>query len=530
MDAREWIAFGECRVMPGWLLAMVFLVFSPCALGQTDDRVDSAALFDAVTEQARALAQTDYDEAGIGLPSVVRDLDYDAYRSIRFRPDQAIWGDSGDFSVQLFHPGFLYAEPVKMHLVDNGQVRELPFDTAMFRYDGAAADLAGRVPAETGYAGFRLHYPLNRADYDDEFIVFQGASYFRLVGRNQIYGLSARGLAIDTAEPSGEEFPTFRAFWLLRPAADAGAITVLALMDSPSVAGAYRFVISPAEQVSVEVDARLFARRDIAKLGVAPLTSMYAHGDTSVQRPDDFRPRVHDSEGLLARTGQGEWIWRPLRNPRRLRIASLRDEQPGGFGLIQRSRDFDDYLDMEARYEQRPGLWVQPLEGDWGRGGVELVEIPTPSEVNDNIVAYWVPEAPFHGGEERRFRYRLTTVGDGVPGHDGGRVVRTRQGWGAVPGQADSPPPSVRRFVVDFRGGELASLDASHPVEADLSHSAGAIQDRSLQRLPDGKTWRASFRLHPEGDAAVDLRLRLRLRDRVLTETWNYVWYPDELR
>ncbi|WP_089657272.1 glucan biosynthesis protein [Franzmannia pantelleriensis] len=486
--------------------------------------------FEAVIERAETLANEPHNSGHGEMPAILRNLNYDTYRQIRFRGDRAIWRDDGLFSVQLFHSGFLFDTPVTLNLIEDGEVRALDFSTDDYDYDGDAERLLEADLEGAGHAGFRLHYPLNRGDYADEFVVFLGASYFRLVGRDQGYGLSSRGLAIDTAAPQGEEFPAFREFWLLKPAQDADQMSVLALLDSPSLTGAYRFDIRPGRNVEIEVDARLFARRDVAKLGVAPLTSMFAHGDTSPYGADDFRPRVHDSDGLAMRTAAGEWIWRPLSNPRRLRLSALQDDSPGGFGLVQRERDFDAYLDMEARYERRPSQWVEALGGDWGSGGVELVEIPTDTETNDNIVAYWVPDEPLNAGESRRFHYRTHTFGSQPDAQQVASVIRTRTGWGAIPGQSDPPPRSRRQFVVDFQGGELSGLDASQPVEAELSTSRGETHQLQVQPLPGGDTWRASFRVQPEGRSAADMRLYLTLRGHRISETWSYVWYPDELR
>ncbi|WP_224750218.1 glucan biosynthesis protein [Halomonas sp. ML-15] len=486
--------------------------------------------FEAVIERAETLAGEPHDSRRGELPTALRDLNYDTYRQIRFRGDRAIWRDAGLFSVQLFHSGFLFETPVTLNLIEDGEVRPLEFSSDYYSYDGDAERLLEADLDGAGHAGFRLHYPLNRGDYDDEFLVFLGASYFRLVGRDQGYGLSTRGLAIDTGGSQGEEFPAFREFWLVKPDDDANEMSVLALLDSPSLAGAYRFDIRPGRDVEVEVDARLFARRDVDKLGVAPLTSMFAHGDTSAYPADDFRPRVHDSEGLTMRTTAGEWIWRPLTNPRRLRFSRLLDGELSGFGLAQRERNFDAYLDMEARYDRRPSQWVEALGGDWGSGGVELVEIPTDTETNDNIVAYWVPDEPLNAGESRRFHYRTHTFGSQPEAQQVASVVRTRTGWAAIPGQSNPPPRSRRQFMVDFHGGELAGLDASQPVDAELTTSDGEIHQLQVQQLPDGDTWRASFRVQPEGRSAADMRLYLSLRGQRISETWSYVWYPDELR
>lgn len=506
-------------------LAMMLLASTAWAESETTH----PSVFDEVTDRARALAEAPYAEPDGALPEVLRDINYDIYRSIRFRPEQALWEDKSLFSVQLFHAGFLFGQPVKMNLIENDEIRSLPFDSALFRYDGEAASLANQDLSDSGYSGFRLHYPLNREDYRDEFLVFQGASYFRMIGRDQGYGLSARGLAIDTASSDGEEFPAFREFWLFQPESDATSMEIVALLDSPSLAGAYQFIVHTGDDIKVDVEARLFARHDVEKLGLAPLTSMFLFGDVSPYTADDFRPQVHDSQGLLMHTHAGEWIWRPLSNPRQLRISRLQDENPAGFGLAQRDRDFDNYLDLEARYEVRPSHWITPLD-DWGPGGLELVEIPSDSETNDNIVTYWVPKEPLLAEEERTFRYRITTFNANLPEQPLARVVRTRQGWGAIPGQSDPPSRNLRQFVIDFRGEELSTLHDTHPVAVKLDVSSGEFHELQVRQLPDGETWRATFRLRPDGDRPTDMRLTLTLRDRPLTETWNFIWNPDELR
>ncbi|TFH85666.1 glucans biosynthesis protein [Billgrantia azerbaijanica] len=487
-------------------------------------------LFDRVTERARELAEAPYQAPGADLPAELAELDFDRYREIRFRPEEAIWKGEGLFEVQLFHPGFLYDQPVRLHLVDEqGKVRPLPFRQSRFRYEGESAPLAELDLAEIGHAGFRLHYPLNDGNYRDEFAVFLGASYFRLVGRGQGYGLSTRGLAIDTAEPHGEEFPAFREFWLVKPAPKATRMTVYALLDSESLTGAYRFEIAPGAPTVVDTEMRLFARRDVAKLGIAPLTSMFMHGATDRSEEDDFQPRVHDSSGLAMLNGSGEWIWRPLSNPEKLKVSRFQDQSPRGFGLVQRPRAFDAYLDNAARYERRPSQWVQP-EGDWGKGHVELIEIPSDSETNDNIIAHWIPEQPLAAGESRTYRYRTHTFGAVPPGQELAHVIRTRQGRAKRPGAGEPPPASQRQFVVDFRGGALSGLAASHPVQLSLMTSSGEILEQRVQRLPDGESWRALFQLAPDGNKPADMRLSLTLHGQPLTETWNYVWYPDENR
>ncbi len=492
--------------------------------------VTPATLFEHVTERARSLAQTTYAPPEAVLPATLERMDYEQYRSIRFRPEAALWHNRTPFEVQLFHPGSLYRESVRIHLVNDQQIAALSFDKNRFRYDDSAASIADIVSPELGYAGFRIHYPLNSTAIKDEVVAFLGASYFRLLGRGHVYGLSSRGLAVDVALESGEEFPSFREFWLLRPGPEATTLTFYALLDSPSVTGAYRFDLEPGAPTSLEVDARLYARHDVAKLGVAPLSSMFLYGPDRTPPFDDFRPQVHDSDGLLMHTATGEWIWRPLGNGPGLQVTSLRDDTPRGFGLVQRDRDFDNYLDLETNYHRRPSEWVAFGEGDWGRGGVELLAIPTDSEFNDNIAAYWAPDQPFMAGDERRYRYRLMTFDSRLESQTLAEVERTRIGRDALPGQSDSSPPSQRRIIVDFSGGDSSSFESTQPVEAQLETSAGLTSDLRVQLLPDGRGWRATFRLAPAGNRPADMRLYLTLDGGRLTETWSYVWYPDRVQ
>jgi periplasmic glucans biosynthesis protein len=487
------------------------------------------ALFDAVTSRAKLLSRSEFKSIVAHIPEALAKMDYDQYRSIRFRSDAAIWHNESPFEIQLFHAGFLYKEPIVLHMATNGEDSTVQFKQEFFNYDGKAAPLAGIAPKDIGFAGFRIHYPLNNNQYKDEFAVFQGASYFRIVGPGQAYGLSARGLAIDTAEPKGEEFPVFREFWMMKPTPAEKHMVMYALLDSPSITGAYRFDIYPGSPTEMRIQARIFARKDILKVGIAPLTSMYMFGENSIRDFDDFRPEVHDSDGLLMQASSGEWIWRPLTNHRGLHVSSLGDTNPRGFGVLQRDRDFNNYLDTEAKYERRPSLWIKP-ENNWGKGRVELVEIPSDSEANDNIVAYWVPEQAMKAGDSREFNYRLRSFDADLPEQTVAKVIRTRTGWGAVAAQGNPPPKSKRQFAVDFRGGELDKLPQDALLTAELQKNSGNITDLRVNKLPDGKTWRASFKLEPDGNNVVDMRLFIKLRDKRLTEVWSYVWYPDAIQ
>lgn len=466
-----------------------------------------------VVERARALAAQPWvAPPEVALPG----LDYDAYRRIRFRPERALWHTQDlPFRAQLFHPGRLFRHPVEIEVVSGAESRRLAFDPALF-VDGPQTG----TDEVQGFAGLRLHHPINGAHFD-EFLVFLGASYFRAVAAGQGYGLSARGLAIGTAAPTGEEFPLFRHFWLVEPDATATSVVIHALLDSPSAAGAFSFRAIPGQITRIEVEATLFPRVEIATVGIAPLTSMFYFGPQDRAGIDDFRVAVHDSDQLLLRTGAEEWIARPLLNPASLQISSFLDDGPKGFGLLQRPRRFDDYLDLEARYERRPSLWVEPL-GNWGRGAVKLVEIPTGSEANDNIVAFWRPEAPLAAGSEHRFAYRLAWGEDPVARPDLARVVATRTGLGEQGREA----ADIRRrlFVVEFTGPALADLVRDGALQIVATATAGQLAEPVLIAEPPLEAVRAVLDLDPGTASVVELSCVLVREGRPVSEKWVFRW------
>lgn len=490
------------------------------------------SLLSHVADKARRLSEQAWEDASPDVPKALRELSYDQYRNIRFRKEQAIWNDESPFEIELFHPGFLYEKSVKIHLVKDGKANALPFEPDMFSYEKNVEQPDKEVVSQIkGFAGFRIHYPINNPDYKDEIAAFQGASYFRLIGRQQNYGLSARGLAVDTALSQGEEFPRFTEFWLVKPDSDANSITLFALLESKSITGAYRFRITPGHRTKVDVTSRLFARNDIERLGVAPMTSMFLFGEnsTSTDTYDDHRPEIHDSDSLLLEAEDGRWIRRPLLNRKSLRVSSLKLPPKAGFGLFQADRDFDHYRDLEANYERRPSLWVQPKD-DWGEGSVQLVEIPADKETHDNIVAFWTPEQPMKAGEQRRYAYSMETLHEPARSHQLARATSTHPGWAAVAGMDDPPPRTHRRFVVTFEGGPLPSIAPDQPVEARLETSAGEISEVVVSRLPGSSRWQASFRLDGPTGQAADMQLTLMLNGKAISETWNYVWYPASVK
>ena len=439
-----------------------------------------------------------------------RPLTYDQYRSIRFHTGASIWArENRTFALDLFYPGFIFNVPVNINLVVNKTARRVLFTNKVFEY-GPDVPLVQDRP-DMGYSGFRVRAPLNKPDLMDEFLVFQGASYFRAIAKNQVYGLSARGLAVRTARREGEEFPAFTDFWVERPAERADKIVVHALLQSPSVVGAYTFTADPGDETVVDVEVALFPRVDLDAFGIAPLTSMFLFDASNRSHFDDYRTAVHDSDGLEIVNGRGERLWRPLANPRALQVSAFLDDSPTGFGLVQRKRAFDDYEDAEAHYERRPSLWVEP-KGEWGRGHVELVEIPSDREIHDNIVAYWQSSTPLAAGVRADFAYRLYFTAEKLD-TTLARVVATRTGQAIQ--SADQ-----RSFVVDFKG----AMPPPDNLTVEVASSAGEVRNPRGEIVQQNGVYRVAFEVDPRREDIIELRLVVKSQGSPWAETWLYRW------
>jgi periplasmic glucans biosynthesis protein len=461
---------------------------------------------------------------------VLERIDYDAHGKIRYRTDDALWAEGpSDYPVTFFHLGRYFQTPVRMHVVEGGQggglAKEIVYSEASFEMP--ADSPARELPEGSGFAGFRYQEKRGgRLDWRrNDWVAFLGASYFRAIGELYQYGLSARGIAVDTAVfDRAEEFPSFTHIYFETPAPGSDTVILSALLDGPSLAGAFRFRMQRAKAVIMDIEASLHLRRDIARLGVAPLTSMYWYSETAKPTAIDWRPEIHDSDGLALWTGTGERIWRPLNNPPRTIASAFSDERPRGFGLMQRDRSFDHYLDG-VYYDRRPSLWVEPA-GDWGRGSVQLIEIPTDDEIHDNIVAFWVPAEPARAGQSSEWRYRLHWVADEPYPGPLARTVATRLGNGGQAGTAR--PQGVRKFMVEFKGEPLAKLPAGVIPQAVLSASRGAFSNLQTEAVPNDVPghWRTHFDLTVAGPEPVEMRCYLRSGETVLSETWLYQYHP----
>jgi periplasmic glucans biosynthesis protein len=476
-----------------------------------------------VVKRAQDLAAAPFDSSIAPLPDGLAGLDFDGWRDIRFKSDKPLLGQDGaNFRLELLHLGHLYKRPVVVNVLRDGIPAPIPYAANLFDYGRAKL---GVLPVNLGFAGFRLRFPINAPHVWDEVIAFLGTSYFRFLGRGQRYGQSARGLAIGAAPRLSEEFPFFREFWIDTPDATAERIVIYALLDGESATGAFRFDLNPGQETFIDANVTLFARKATPALGLAPLSSMYLVGKADRRFTDDFRGELHDSDGLLMHTGAGEWIWRPLSNPAKPEVSVFLDANPRGFGLLQRDRNFSDYEDLDLAYELRPSYWIEPREG-WGEGRVELVELPTSDETNDNIVVAWAPKQGLDVGKPLVFGYRITALTMDQSLTPGGRTVGTFRVAARALGSPEPPPPAgTTRFLIDFSGGDL-SYYMSDPslVETVATASTGRILGTFLTPNTHTRGFRAGVDVAVDPGQSTDLRVFLRAGPKALTETWTFPW------
>jgi len=521
-----------CRLSSPALAAVAMLVLSPAPVPAAER---AEVNFDYVLKRAEERAKQTFKSPRAEMPDVLREdkLNYDQYRKIRFRNDRAFWlADNLPFRAEFFHPGYIYQEPVHLYEFTSTHVQRIRFVQDWFDYSDLGIER--KVPAETGYAGFKIAHPLNKPGEFAELASFLGASYFRMLGKDQRYGSSARGLALDSGEPDRpEEFPIFTDFWLGKPAADDTALKLYTVLDSVSCTGAYEIVIHPGETTMANITATLFFRepdkilaankdrKPLATMGLAPLTSMFWFGENSERKFDDYRPEVHDTDGLLIHMDGGEILWRPLTNPTVMQHSVFTTKNVRGFGLLQRDREFSHYEEVFNPYHQVPSVWVKP-RGDWGEGEVHLVELPTRYEGLDNIVAFWNPKEKPAPLQPFRFGYELLWTREIDFTLSDNKVVATRVG-------AELHDAKKRQVHLDFAGPQLDAIPESTPPQAIASCSPNAkIYEVQVIRNPFENTWRVLLKFEPaaENKDAVDLRCTLKQGEKPVSETWVYRWMP----
>jgi glucans biosynthesis protein len=518
-----------------WRFYYLFLTIAMVLTGKVCVGAESAAVdLDYVAQRALERARQPFHSPRADLPKVLRadNLDYDKYREIRFRRDKALWGaDDLPFRVEFFHPGYLYQEPVHINEFTLTHVQPIRFVQDFFDYGNLK--IQNQIPANTGYAGYRVLYPLNQTNQLDELGAFLGASYFRLLGKDQRYGESARGLALNCGGGGPEEFPIFTDWWLGKPHPGDTQLHLFAILDSVSCVGAYEFLIRPGETTVADIEAVIYLREPaqimavnknqplVKTLGLAPLTSMFWFGKNSEHKPDDYRTEVHDSDGLLVHMGNDEMFWRPLDDPPALRHQIFHAPDIRGFGLLQRERNFSAYQDSFNLYHLVPSVWVEP-HGNWGDGDLHLVELSTDFEGLDNIVAFWDPKNKPAPLQPYRFGYTLYWTLESDLKISENRVVATHVG-------PDDRFAGARQFVIDFDGPKLDAIPESTPPVAIANCSTNAaIVDNLVLRNPYLGTWRVILKMQPKpgNTAPVDLRCTLQEGKNVVAETWVYQWSP----
>lgn len=506
------------------------LGMTPTAAGAIPLKFGPARPFSwaGLVARAREMAAKPYAPPYRPSPETVEQIDYTAHGKIRFKTDYALYGEQpGAYPVSFFPIGRYFPKAIRMNAIDGDKAREVLYEPEYF--DMPDDSPAQRLPEDSGFAGFQIKEFKSRSDWrTQDWAAFLGASYFRAIGANGEYGLSARGVAVDTAGPTPEEFPDFTEFYIQPSTAERQPVVVYALLSGPSIAGAFKFVLRRAEGVTIDVENALFMRQDVVKLGIAPMTSMFWFNEMNKGYQLEWRRAAHDSDGLALWTGAGERIWRPLVNPPSIHTSAFVDNNPRGFGLMQRSRDPEAFLDRWLNYERRPSLWIEPI-GAWGAGSVQLIEIPTDHEDFDNIVCFWVPKEPVRAGQSLDFRYRLHWQADEpFPASNLARPLVTRIGRGGFP-YTRKNPPEIKRFVVEFGGGALDRLAKDVKPEPVITPSRGTVSSVFVETTSWNKNWRLQFDVTAEGTAPIDIRAFLKTGDTALSETWLFQLHPQQL-
>ena len=503
----------------GAMLALSFLAL-PAGAQQVDFQtllrsvLGEGKSFDAnlVVEFARQLARRPFMAPAADLPDSLRNLSFEQYQSVRMRRKDRVWeGEGRGFVIEPLLRGFVYQNRVTLYIVEDGTIRRLTYDPSRFDFGSL------QPPTEAGldFSGFKVLFRDRGADATREIAGFQGASFFRGLAKGQVAGVLARGLTLRPAEASGEEIPLFRAFWIERPSSLSDEIVAHALLDSDNVCGAYRFTIRPRDETIIDVEGTIFARNTLDHVGYAGAAGMFLFGPASHRIDDDVRPAAHDADGLQLHTGSDQWIWRPLTNPEALQISVFVDQNPKGFGLLQRQRDFASFQDEEKAFERRPSLWVEPI-GDWGQGAVQLLEIPSNNETNANILTYWRPKASIPANSQANFAFRQYWAFEPPDRPGNATVAMTRTGRGTS--------GTRRRFLVDFTSRKFTNMAAIAEITADASAAKGKILDLRLIPHIDRNVLRVSFELDPGGETLCELRLALMESGKPVSETWLYRW------
>lgn len=475
--------------------------------------------------KAKQLASQSYSPAP-QIPEALRQIDQNTFERIAIKPSAALW-QTARFGVDPISAGYIYDQPVDLYEVTPEAVSPIPFDKTKFDWPSQA--FAQTVPANLGFAGFSVHYPLSGQDARDVMMTFLGGAQFNVVAANQVPGAHARGVAIDTGLPQGEQFPRFTTFWLVRPNPSDLQLTIYALLDGKSLTGAYQFVIRPnGSRVDVQVTAALFPRTGITRLGLAPLSTMYFYGQIGQRPAGQWRPAAYESDGLLMHTGEGDWVYRSLQNPSTLRVSEFAADGIRGFGFMQRQTQFCQFEDAIARFERRPSFWVT-TEAGFGKGKVVLVQIPTGSDLHENQIAFFQPADGVDAAHPISFAYTLSAGNSDIAQEPLAEVRRPL--IGTVKLNSDDKTEKAYRVNLDFSGGPLNTLADNDPVIAQIDTAGTAnVQEQAVIPLPEAGHWRLSMLLVPTGKSSVTIDASLALNKKVISETWRYELPADLAR
>ncbi len=511
--------------------------------------------FAQVQATAQQLAQTPDVPLPDSLPPQLRKLTPAQELGVFWNDKYRLWRKKGlPFQVDFYHLSNEGTTSPKINMVDSRSARALPlpYSPAFFNDQ---VPINPPLPPNLGYAGFYVRYPINKPDSLDGFFSVLGASYFRVLAQDQVYGLSARGLAINAGlDGKPEEFPEFKEWWLHEPAPNSTEIVLDALLDSPSVTGAYGFKIHPGSVTSVDIHATLFFRRRVEWLGIAPFSSMYLYGENAPNHFGNFHPEIHDSDGVLLNTGKGDWLWRPLGQEPFFQIYKFDDENPKGFGLVQRDRDFQHYQDLNLKYNVRPSAWVIP-HGNWGKGSVVVAHRPSNDPNTDNVVLFWHPDQIPQAGARMELDYTIDFYMNDASLPPLAYTKETRIINPAPPPELPTgtspassaakqfgPPqalmtgtPSPVQFLIDFAGNGIEGIPADKPPYLYLHFDPPEtrLRDWRLEKIGYDNSWRATFTIIPfKPNVPTELHCRLtqttqpQSNARPLSEDWNYTWHP----
>lgn len=508
IDRRQALASG-----------LAALAFAGAPAGAQDAPLPGADLFadgtpferGKLVDHARALSRRPYTAPNAAMPDGLANLTHEQYSGIRSRPERLVWsGENPGLILEPLHRGSIYSAPVHVSVIENGMTRKLVYSPA--RYDFGKLQAPPGTIGDIGFSGVRILGLSTDLPVPREIATFQGASFLRSLARGQVPGAVSRALALRTGEPKGEEIPFFRALWIEKPTR-GDLIAIHALLESDSVCAVYSYTIRVGDVTLVDTEATLFPRVALDNFGLAGMQASYLYGWTDRRAVDDTRPVVYEVAGLQMQTGNGEWVWRPVTNPKQLQISAFSADNPRGFGFVMRDRDFVSFQDHDNRYDLRPTLWVEPI-GDWQAGVVQLVEIPSDNEAHDNIIAQWRPKEPLAAGSEYSFAYRQYWTWLPPVRPNLALAFSTRIGRG---------PQRRRRFVVDFVGERAVSLRPAD-IQATFWCSNNGMSNLRILSVNEQRPLRVTFDLDPGNETLIELRLVLMQGNEPVSETWLYRW------